>query len=63
MPRYVIKKRIDARSIKDALKREDKAELISVEISEPEETQSNTHAIGFHIPPDSLETESYDPSP
>jgi hypothetical protein len=61
MPLYIIKKRIEAKGVKDALKREDTAELISVEISEPEE--ANTHAIGFHIPSDTLETESYDPSP
>lgn len=64
MPRYKIVKLITAKNIGQALRQEKTAEVDEISKVEKEDDGSaNTHAIGFHIPPDQLDTESYDPSP
>lgn len=63
MPRYKITKYVEAKNIKQALKREAQTEADEIVKEEPEPKEiPNTHAIGFHIPyqPD---LESYNPSP
>jgi hypothetical protein len=55
-----------AKNIGQALKAEKTAAIYDIsqlEEKEAEEQASNTHAIGFHIPPDIYPMESYDPSP
>jgi hypothetical protein len=64
MPRFRITKYVEAKSVKEALRKEATAEIEEVVKDELEAKETpNTHAIGFHIPPDALDIESYDPSP
>ena len=50
--RWKITKYVEARSLKDALTKEAKAEIAEIIKEELQEPSANTHAIGFHIPPD-----------
>jgi hypothetical protein len=59
--RYKITKYLTAKNIKDASRQEPAA--LSIELDEPDEPQVNTHAIGFHVDTDRMDSESYDPSP
>ena len=45
MPRYIITKRIEAKDITDALKRE--GEALIVEVTDIEDPESSANAIGF----------------
>ena len=45
MPRYIITKRIEAKDITDAIKRE--GEALIVEVTDIEDPESDANAIGF----------------
>lgn len=50
MPRYKIIKYIQAKTVKEALRKEQVAEIDEISKDEPEQKEvPNTHAIGFHI--------------
>lgn len=64
MPRYRVTKYITAKNVKAALRAESTADVDEISKVEPssdkakeEEGSANTHAIGFHIPPDYLQEE------
>ena len=66
MPKYRISKIVRAKTIGQALKLEKTTDIYDIQTideKQEEEGTANTHAIGFHIPPDTYPMESYDPAP